>query len=378
MEQRSRRRFGDKEIVERKEEHIDICLREDVEARRVSAGFDDVFLVHRAAPEINLSDIDLSTVFLAHKFSAPIFVEAITGGTENAAKINAAIAEAVEDLNIGMGVGSQRAALEKSELESTYRIAREKAPTAFLAANIGASQICMEGGARLAERAVEMIDADALVIHLNPLQESIQPEGEVNYSGILGKIDEISRALDVPVIVKETGAGISAEDARRLKGAGVSAIDVAGAGGTSWAAVEYYRAKKRQNHLREELGISLWDWGIPTVVSLVEVSQSVDLPLIASGGIRSGLDAAKSLAIGASLAGFALPILEAASKGSENVKRKIALVIHELRTVMFLSGASDLEKLRSVPIVITGRTAEWLRARGFQIETYARRGGLRE
>jgi len=372
--QRSKDKPEEDKIEERKDEHIQICLEEDVEAKSVTTGFEEVFLIHRALPEISWEEIDLSTNFLNHKFSAPIFIEAMTGGTEKAFKINASIAEAVEELGLGMGVGSQRAALENPRFERTYKIARKKAPSAFIAANIGASQIISERCIEIAERAVKMIDADALAIHLNSLQEAIQPEGEINYAQVLGKIKEISEVLSVPVIVKETGAGIAAEDAKRLEKAGVSAIDIAGAGGTSWAAVEYYRAKKRGNEFRQELGKNLWDWGIPTVYSLVEVVQSVNLPVIASGGIRSGVDIAKSLTLGASLAGFAFPVLNAALRGSEDVKTKIVFIIHQLRTVMFLVGAKKLEKLKSTPVVITGKTAEWLRARGFNLEAYARRG----
>jgi isopentenyl-diphosphate delta-isomerase len=350
-------------------------LEEDVKAEKITPGFEDIFLVHRALPEINRDDINLSTKVFSHEFSAPIIITGITGGTEKALKINAAIAQAVEELGLGMGVGSQRAALENPRLERTYSVAREKAPNAFLVANIGGPQIIREKSLKQVKKAVEMIEADALAVHLNPLQEAVQPEGETEHAGILKKIREIASALDVPVIVKETGAGIAAEEAKRLEVAGVSGIDVAGAGGTSWAAVEYHRAIERGDRFGQEVGRDLWDWGIPTVVSLVEVAQSVDLSVIASGGVRSGSDTAKALALGADLAGFAFPILGAALKSSEEVKRKLSLMLHQLRTVMFLVGASSIEKLSISPLVIVGRTAEWLRTRGFSPETYARRGG---
>ncbi len=358
---------------ERKTDHLRICLEEDVEARNVTTGFEDVNLIHRALPEVNRDEIDLTTSLFNYRFSAPIIVEGMTGGTAEALKINASIAEAVEDLGLGMGVGSQRAAIEDPTLEDTFKIAREKAPKAFLMANLGGPQLLRRDYTEIAERIINMIKADALTIHLNPLQEAVQPEGETNYRGILKRITKIVEAVNVPVIVKETGAGIAAEEAKMLERAGVSAIDVAGAGGTSWAAVEYHRAKKHGNHLAESLGMSLWDWGIPTAISLIEVVESVDIPVIASGGIRSGEDAAKALALGASLVGFASPILGPALKGPKSVKSYLNLMITHLRNVMFLVGASSIENLRGVPLVITGRTAEWLRVRGFNPESYAKR-----
>jgi len=350
-----------------------ICLEEEVNARNVTTGFEEIFLVHRALPEINRDDVNLSTRLFGHKFSAPIIVEGITGGTLKALKINASIAEAVERLGLGMGVGSQRAALEDSTLEKTFTIAREKAPNAFLIANIGGPQLAKGYSLQDLRRAVEMIDADALAIHLNPLQEAVQPEGETTYRGILESIRRVARDLEVPVIVKETGAGISAEDAKMLEAAGVAGIDVSGAGGTSWAAVEYHRAKRRGNESSRRLGEVLWDWGIPTAVSLVETVQSVSVPVIASGGIRSGNDAAKAIALGASLVGLASPVLAPALKGAEEVEGLLNDMIDQLRNVMFLVGADSVEALRSVPLVLTGKTAEWLRARGFEPDLYARR-----
>jgi len=365
----------DRRIRKRKTDHIYICLNEDVEAKKTKTGFEDIFFIHRALPELNLEEIDLTTEVFGYKFSAPIMISSITGGAKEALKINASIAEAIEELGLGMGVGSQRAALENPNLRRTYTIVRKKAPNAFLAANIGAPQIIRDYGVKELEKIVEMIEADALIIHLNPLQEAIQPEGETFYLGVLGKIRKITESLDVPIIVKETGAGISAEDARKLEEAGVAGIDVAGAGGTSWAAVECYRAHQRGDHLAEEVGRGFWDWGIPTVASVVEVVQSVNISVIASGGVRSGLDVAKAIGLGADLAGFALPILRPAVKGSEKVKEKIKIIIQQLRTSMFLVGASSTERLKKVPLVVLGKTAEWLKIRGFDIESYARRGG---
>jgi len=362
-----------KEIAKRKNDHINICLEKDVKARKVTAGFEDIKLVHRALPEIRRSDIDTSTIVFNHRFAAPLLVGAITGGTEKARKINLSIAEAVEELGLGMGVGSQRIAIENPELEKTFAVVREKAPTAFVIANIGAPQLVTGYGIEEAKKAVEMIEANALAIHLNSLQETIQPEGETNYAGVLRKIEEIARNLDVPVIVKETGAGIAYEDARRLENAGVKGIDVSGVGGTSFAAVEYYRAEKAENEFQQRLGENFWDWGIPTTISIVEVSKAVHIPVIASGGIRNGEHIAKALALGASLASVSAPILHVAVKGSEKVKEELAFLIKELRNTMFLVGASSIETLKKVPIVIMGKTREWLKLRGFNVESYARR-----
>ncbi|KPV62997.1 MAG: Isopentenyl-diphosphate delta-isomerase [Candidatus Bathyarchaeota archaeon BA2] len=361
------------QVEERKNDHIQICLEENVQVRRKTTGFEDIFLLHKALPEIEREKINLSTVVFNHKFSAPLIVGAMTGGVAKATKINAAIAEAVEELGLGMGVGSQRAAIEDPKLEDTFAIARKKAPTAFLIANIGGSQLVRGYSIKEAKKAVEMMKADALAVHLNPLQEAIQPEGETNYLGVLSKIGEITQALEVPVIVKETGAGVAAEEAKMIEEAGVAGIDVAGVGGTSWAAVEYHRAKRVQNEFRRRLGETFWDWGIPTAASLVEVIQSVNLTVIASGGIRCGTDAAKALALGADLVSMALPILRPATKDSEEVKKTLQFVTKELETTMFLVGAESIEKLKEVPVVLTGKTAEWLRMRDFKPELYARR-----
>ena len=358
----------------RKVDHIRICLEQKAQAKNATSGFEDVSLVHRALPEINKTKINLSTTFLGKKFCAPLIVGAMTGGAEEAIAINASIAEAVEKLGLGMGLGSQRAAIENKSLEKTYRVARDKAPNAFLIANVGGVQLVHGYGAKEVKKIVEMIDADAVAVHLNALQEAVQPEGQTNFHGVLAKIGEIARAIEVPVIVKETGAGISSEDAKALEKAGVKAIDVGGVGGTSFAAVEYYRSDKKKDVVQNYLGEAFWDWGIPTAVSLVEDAQTVKLPLIASGGIRSGTDIAKALALGASLAAVSQPILEAAVKGAKETQEKLTCLIEELRNVMFLVGAEKINDLAKSPVVITGKTAQWLQARGFNLEKYAKRG----
>ncbi|MCW4016251.1 MAG: type 2 isopentenyl-diphosphate Delta-isomerase [Candidatus Bathyarchaeota archaeon] len=360
-------------IGERKADHIDVCLKENVQSQKVTTGFEDVHLVHNALPEIERDKIDTSLTVFGYKFSAPFFVGAMTGGTEQATKINAAIAEAVESLHLGMGVGSQRIAIDNPKVERSFSIVREKAPTAFVLANIGGPQLVNKYGVKEAKKVVDMVKADALAVHLNALQEAVQPEGDTNYSNLLQKICKLAQELDVPVVVKETGAGICAEDVVMLDAAGVAAIDVAGVGGTSWAAVEYYRAKARKDEASQRLGETFWDWGIPTAVSLVETVKSSRLPVIASGGIRTGVDVTKALALGASLASATYPFLGPATKSSEDVKKALGYLVAEVRNAMFLVGANSIEKLHQVPVVLTGKTSEWLTVRGFQPEVYARR-----
>jgi isopentenyl-diphosphate delta-isomerase len=344
------------ETRKRKAEHIRVSLKRDVQARQATTGFENIRFIHRALPEIDKEKISLSATVFGHKFSAPLIVGAITGGTLEATKINSAVAEAVEELGLGMGVGSQRAA-----------------PTAFLIANIGGVQLVNGYGIREVKKAIEMIEADAIAVHLNSLQEAVQPEGQTNFKGILAKISELAEELDKPIIAKETGAGIAWEEAKKLESAGVKGIDISGAGGTSFAAVEHYRAEKRGTSFQCMLGDVFWDWGVPTAASLVEVSQTVRIPIIASGGLRSGVEMAKALALGANLASLSHPILQAAVKGVKETVSVLSLLIEELRNSMFLVGADSVQALRKVPIVITSETAEWLRIRGFSIESYARR-----
>lgn len=359
----------------RKAEHISISLKHNVQARKVTTGFEDAIFIHKALPEINRQQIDLSTTVFGHKFAAPLIAGAITGGTQEATKINATIAEAIEELGLGMGLGSQRAALEDKKLEESFAVARKKAPSAFLIANIGGVQLVNGYGLKEVKKAMNMIEADALAIHLNALQETAQPEGQTNFAGILEKVGQIAEELDKPIIVKETGAGIAAEEAKKLQAAGAKGIDVSGAGGTSWAAVEYYRAKELQDAFRRRLGDLFWDWGIPTAASVVEVSQTVSIPVIASGGVRNGVDVAKALALGSSLTSLSQPVLRAAVKGVQETRGMLSLLMDELRNVMFLVGAESIEALCKVPVVMVGRTSEWLRVRGFDVESYARRGG---
>ena len=360
-------------IGNRKADHIEICLKENVQSRKATTGFEDVHFIHKALPELEKEKIELQTTVFGYKFSAPIFIGAMTGGITKAIKINSALAKAVEELHLGMSVGSQRIALDNPKIKKSFSVVREKAPTAFILANIGGPQLVTKYGVKEAQKAVEMVKADALSVHLNALQEAVQPEGDTNYSNLLQKICILAQELDVPVLVKETGSGISAEDAKMLEKSGISGINIAGVGGTSWAAVEYYRAKARNDHFSQRLGETFWDWGLPSAVSLVETVKSVHLPIIASGGLRTGIDITKALALGASLTSATYPFLSPATQDSEDVKKTLMYLIGEVKNAMFLVGASSIHKLQNIPIVLTGMTAEWLKVRGFQPEDYARR-----
>lgn len=347
-------------ISDRKLEHLLICENYDVEFKNKTNGFEDIELIHNVLPEINKQEIDLSTEVFGKKLDSPLFITAITGGHPAAKEINKQLAIAAEDNGIAMGVGSQRAACEHPELEDTYTVVRENAPNCLLVGNIGAPQL------NLAEKAVEILDADILAIHLNPLQESIQPEGDLDARGYLDLIGQITDSVNIPVLAKETGCGISAESAKLLVDAGVDYIDIEGAGGTSWAAVETYRAEDRY------LGETFWDWGIPTAISTVEVVNAVDVPVISSGGIRNGLEAAKAIALGADAVGMALPFLKNSSS-QDHLNKFIQRFNDSLRIAMFLVGANNIEELKHSRLVIRGKTREWLNERGINTKNYSRR-----
>jgi len=350
----------------RKIEQLRICAEKEVEVRENC--FNDVKLVHVALPEVNREEIDLKTDFLGFSFNYPLIIASMTGGHPETKRINEVLAEAAEALGVGMGVGSQRAALEGAEQEGSFRVVRDVAPDTFICANLGAPQV-KEYGIEGVERVIEMIDADALAIHLNFLQEAIQPEGNIDASGCLTVIKEVCKAIKKPVIVKETGAGISYAVARKLHDAGVSAIDVGGLGGTSLAAAEIYRAKAEGDELSEHLGnLFGWDWGITTVESIVECSAiPFPIPVIATGGIRNGLDVAKSIALGADLGSAALPFLKLAMEGvsADKVIKKIEEMGEELKIAMFLTGCKTTMDLKEAEVVITGKTREIMEQRGF-------------
>ncbi len=353
----------------RKIEQLQICTEKEVEAG-VNC-FADVKLVHVALPELDKEAIDLKTEFLGFPFQYPIMIASMTGGHPDTRKVNIVLAEAAETLGIGMGVGSQRAALEGTELEASFRVVRDVAPDLFIYANLGAPQL-KEYGVEGVERVIEMIGADAIAIHLNFLQEAIQPEGNVDASGCLAAITEVCEAIKKPVIVKETGAGISYTMAKMLHGSGVSAIDVGGLGGTSLAAAEIYRANAEGDELGAHLGnLFGWNWGISTVESIVECSAlPFTIPIIATGGIRNGLDIAKGIALGSNICSAALPFLKPAME-SGSIKSSVDKVIakipefsEELKVAMFLTGCKNTIDLKDAELVITGETREIMEQRG--------------
>ena len=336
---------------DRKAEHIRLAL--DQRMQLGHSFFDDYRFEHEALPEIDAEEIDLSIEFLGRRLEAPLLVSCMTGGTETAGRINRNLAAGAERTGIAGGVGSQRKALEDPVKADTFRV-REVAPTVPLLANLGAVQLNYGMGVRECRQAVDMIGADALVLHLNPLQEAIQPEGQCNFSGLLPKIGEVVREVGVPVVVKEIGCGISEATARALAGQGVRIIDTAGVGGTSWARIEAERAGDL------EIGELFAGWGLPTPESIRQVRKVAEevggltidrLTIIASGGIRNGLDAAKAIALGADLVGMAYPFLEPATESPERVAEKVRRTIRELKICMFCLGVKSIAELQHAKLL---------------------------
>ena len=327
----------------RKADHIRVNLEEDVQSS-LTTGLERIHFAHDPLPELDFQEIDPSTDFMGRELRAPILISSMTGGTDRAARINHALAEAAQHEGVAMGLGSQRAAIEDASLESTFQV-RDVAPDILLFANLGAVQLNYGYGVDECLRAVEMIEADALVLHLNALQEALQPEGDVDFSGLLKKMEDVCRALDVPVIAKEVGWGIDGTAAQRLADVGIQGIDVAGAGGTSWSQVEMHRAETER---QAALAARFIDWGTPTVECIRSVRHELpDIALIASGGLRSGLDIAKCIALGADVGGMASPFLKAASESPEAVVDVIQRTAEEIRLTMFASGSEDMQALRS-------------------------------
>jgi isopentenyl-diphosphate Delta-isomerase len=340
----------------RKDEHIKVSLEKKVTSDHNY--WDDIQLIHNALPEINKNDVDFSTELFNKKLGAPIIIASMTGGYSKAKKINENLAIAAEKYQLGMGVGSQRAALEKKELAETYSIIKEyDIPLRF--ANIGASQLVVWGQEKTienAEKMIEMIDADVFIVCLNFLQEAIMPEGESNAEGVFDAIKRLAKDLKKPVVVKESGAGISYDVAEKLSNTNIAGIDVGGLSGTSFSAIEHFRAKMIDDKLHERGGKTFWNWGIPTPTSILHVGDATDwkIPIIATGGIRNGLDVAKAIVLGADVAGIARQLLEPAMENSTNVINELDAIIKELRAAMYLVGVNNISKLHDSEWVIIG------------------------
>jgi isopentenyl-diphosphate Delta-isomerase len=362
------RRIATDEVERRKGQHLQIAAAGDVEAP-VGPGWRDVHLVHSALPAVSLDEIELSAELLGHTLRVPLVIAAMTGGHPAAREINRRLAAAAERHGLAMGVGSQRAALRRPDLAPTYAVAREAAPTAFLLGNLGAAQLVVQASgdpvdASGIRSAVDMIGADALAIHLNFLEELVQTEGDRGASGLREALRAAIAASPVPVVAKETGAGLSRAVAVELAHLGFSALDVGGAGGTSFAAVEVKRAAERGDVRGVRVGRTFDEWGLPTVVSLVGAAAA-GLPVIATGGVRSGLDAAKALALGATAVSVGRPLLAAALAGDAAIDQWIEQFVEELQGAVFLCGVRSCRELRCVPRVVGGETRRWLDDLGY-------------
>ncbi|MCD4674182.1 MAG: type 2 isopentenyl-diphosphate Delta-isomerase [Anaerolineaceae bacterium] len=330
-------------LPQRKTDHIRINLENDVKSS-LTNGLDGYHFVHQALPEIDLAQISLKTSLFGKPLAAPFQISSMTGGTSEALLLNQRLAAVAQEFGIAMGVGSQRAAIENCELEDSFRV-RDIAPDILLFANLGAIQLNFGYSATTCQKAVDMIEADGLILHLNPLQEALQPQGETNFSGLAKEIEKVCRRVSVPVVVKEVGWGISEDAARMLVDAGVSAIDVAGAGGTSWSQVEMYRI---DDPYQAQTAAVFRNWGIPTADSILAARRvSPNLPVIASGGIKDGVDAAKCLALGANLCGLAGQFLKAAAISVEDAQKTAIMLIQQMKIAMFSAGVSELSQLNA-------------------------------
>ena len=356
------------EVKQRKIEHVSIALGQDVSAQQ-RANWNDIQFVHQALPEVDLDEIDTSVTFLGRTLRYPIFMSSLTGGHPDVISINRNLARAAEQYGLALGVGSQRAAIINPDVASSYAVTRENAPNAFLIANIGAPQLIPQARhpaftLAQAQQAIDMIGANALAVHMNSLQEAAQTEGDRRSVGEATALKNLTSQVSVPVIAKETGAGVCREQALLLRSCGVAAIDVGGAGGSSMSAIEAARSEARGDDKTLNIGLLYRDWGIATPICVVEASVA-RLPLISTGGVRNGLDIARALTLGATLAGMGFPFLKAASESYEQVCELLETVIAELKVAMQLSGVRSVREIQETDVVITGETRNWLSLRGF-------------
>jgi isopentenyl-diphosphate delta-isomerase len=359
------------EVKQRKIEHVNIALGQDISVAQ-RANWNDVQFVHQALPEVDLDEINTAVSFLGHRLRYPLFISSLTGGHDDVISINRNLARAAEHYGLALGVGSQRAGIVNPDVISSYAITREHAPNTYLIANIGAPQLIAQAHHapftfEQIERAVTMIGANALAVHMNSLQEATQPEGDRRAVGEAAALKTLTENVSVPIIAKETGAGVCREQALLLRSYGVTAIDVGGAGGSSMSAMEAERSKTRGDERTHTIGLLFRDWGIATPISIVE-AKVARLPLISTGGVRTGLDMARALALGATLVGIGFPFLKAASQSYDAVCELLETIIAELKVAMQLSGAASIEQLQQTDIVVTGETRNWLSMRGFEDE----------
>jgi isopentenyl-diphosphate Delta-isomerase len=350
-------------VSRRKAEHLDTSLRLG-DGHDGVAGWQDLHLVHQAVPRVDLDDVDLGTTLLGRQLRLPVVIAGMTGGTPAARDLNATLGRVAEMAGLAVGVGSQRAALRDPSLASTYSVVREHAPSALVIANIGASQLIDQPGEPGLSRAdvraaIEMVDADALAVHLNFVEELVQPEGQRRAAGLVEALEQLCAWCPVPVVAKETGSGLSAEAAEVLRGAGVQALDVGGLGGTSFRAIEQDRAESQGDLRHVHMGQALTGWGIPTPVSVVAARGNV--PVVATGGLRTGVDAAKALALGARAVGIGRPILEQAMQGEAAALAWLSGFEEQLRAATFLAGCSTVNELQLARCVVSGETQSWLR-----------------
>ncbi|MCE4600739.1 MAG: type 2 isopentenyl-diphosphate Delta-isomerase [Desulfurococcales archaeon] len=357
-------------LKDRKLDHINVVLERNPESIHPTL-LDDVRIVHNPLPEVDLDDVSLKTNFCGREIPTPLMITGMTGGHPEVEPINEKLARVAQEYGLAMGVGSQRPALKYPELARTYRVARKVAPDIFLVANIGAPQLAREYGIEDVKRAVEMIDADAIAIHLNPGQEAFQKEGDPFYAGVTDKIVEILDHVNVPLIIKETGTGISYEVARELYNIGVKCFDTAGLGGTNWIKVEVLRSLRR-GEAPLPAGPLADYWGNPTALAVIETRTAAPgAYIVGSGGIRDGLDAAKVIALGADIAGLALPALRVLIRsGVEGLRKYINSILYQIKSIIFLTGGKRPVDLWRTPITITGRLYEEAKGRGINLTNY--------